>query len=77
MLHHGFARQVAVEKRMERCYAAPSPQLDESWVTRHVAAYRGHVEEIPNQWLNLGERSHADERSDPKRAAKPPSFYPR
>src|SRR5256885_4442587 len=62
VLHHGFKRQVAVGKGVERRVAAPSQQLDKGRIARQVAPQGGHVEKISDQRLDLTRRSGSDGR---------------
>ena len=62
VFHHGFERQVAVGKGVERRVSAPSQQLDKGRIARKVAPQGGHVEKIPDQRLELARGSCGDGR---------------
>src|SRR2546430_13364131 len=53
VFHHGFERQVARGKGIERRPPAPSQQLNKLGSAAAVAPQRRHVEKIPDERLEL------------------------
>src|SRR6266511_4529703 len=64
VFNSGFKRQVRVGKGIERRFPAPAQRFDKRGIARQIEPQCSHVEEIPNQRLDLAGGPAGDGRTD-------------